>query len=64
MKLKERIDNIEEFKQIIGNESYYQNPLLPFSQEDDFKELFNFFKGKRIVIVGPAPDLIGKNKGE
>ena len=64
MNFKKRIDNIQEFKQIISHEPYYKNPILPYSQEEDFKELREFFKGKTVAIVGPAGDLIGQNKGE
>tara|TARA_B100001057_G_scaffold500688_1_gene617171 strand:+ start:11567 stop:12322 length:756 start_codon:yes stop_codon:yes gene_type:complete len=64
MNFKKRIDNIEEFKQLISHEPHYGTPDLPFSQEKDFEELADFFKGKRVAIVGPAPDLVGQNKEE
>ena len=58
-----QINNINDFKQIIGNEPHYGSPILPYSQEEDFKELSKYFEGKTVAIVGPAPDLIGQNKG-
>lgn len=60
---KKEIKNIQEFKEIIGHEPCNGYPILPYSQEEDFKELEEYFKGKSVAIVGPAPDLIGKNKG-
>ena len=60
---KKNINNIEEFKNIIQHEPCYGFPTLPYSQEEDFKELEEYFKGKSVAIVGPAPDLIGQNKG-
>ena len=63
MNFKKHIDNIQEFKEIIAHEPYYGTPSLPFSQEKDFKKLAKFFKGKSVALVGPAPNLIGKNKG-
>jgi len=59
-----QINNINDFKKIIGNEPHYGSPILPYSQENDFKELNKYFEGKTVAIVGPAPSLIGKNKGE
>ena len=64
MNFSARINNIKEFKEIISNEPYYNNPILPFSQEKDYQDLAAFFKGKRVAIVGPAPDLIKQNKGK
>ena len=60
---KKEIKGIQEFKEIIGHEPCYGYPILPYSQEEDFKELEEYFKGKSVAIVGPAPDLIGQNKG-
>jgi hypothetical protein len=60
---KKEIKGIQEFKEIIGHEPCYGYPILPYSQEEDFKELAEYFKGKSVAIVGPAPDLIGQNKG-
>lgn len=64
MNFKKDIKNIEEFKRIIAHEPYSGSPILPYSQENDFKELAEYFKGKSVAIVGPAPDLIGQNKGK
>ena len=64
MNFKKSINNIQEFKEIIAKEQYYGNPTFPFSQENDFEELAEFFKGKSVAIVGPAPDLNGQHKGE
>tara|TARA_B100001093_G_C26852721_1_gene1025885 strand:+ start:1098 stop:1847 length:750 start_codon:yes stop_codon:yes gene_type:complete len=61
MKLK--INTMNEFKKIIGHEPYYGNPILPYSQENDFEELKNYFKDKTVAIVGPASELIGQCKG-
>ena len=58
-----QINNIDEFKKIIGKEPYYGSPKLPFNQEEDYNQLNEFFKNKSVAIVGPAPDLISKNKG-
>lgn len=58
-----QINTINDFKKIIAHEPYFGTPILPYSQEGDFKELNKFFHGKRVAIVGPAPDLIGQNKG-
>jgi len=63
MDFKKDINNIQEFKEIIGHEPYSGVPILPYSQEKDFIELEEYFKGKSVAIVGPAPDLIGQNKG-
>ena len=60
---KQDITTMQEFKQIIGNEPHSGKPILPYSQQEDFKELEEYFKGKSVAIVGPAPDLIGQNKG-
>tara|TARA_A100001015_G_C15041108_1_gene739725 strand:+ start:4064 stop:4831 length:768 start_codon:yes stop_codon:yes gene_type:complete len=57
------MNDMSDFKRIIGHEPYYGTPLLPYSQENDFIELNKFFYGKTVAIVGPAPDLIGQNKG-
>ena len=58
------INNMNDFKKIIAHEPHYGSPILPYSQNDDFKELNNFFEGKRVAIVGPSPSLIGQNKGD
>jgi hypothetical protein len=63
MNFQTHINNIQEFKQIIGHEPYSGSPILPYSQEEDFKELEEYFKGKSVAIVAPSPDLIGQNKG-
>ena len=63
MNFAKDITTMHEFKQIIAHEPHYGNPLLPYSQKEDFKELAEYFKGKSVAIVGPAPDLIGQNKG-
>lgn len=61
---KKNIKNITEFKQIIGHEPYSGIPLLPYSQEEDFKELEEYFKGKSVAIVAPTSVLIHQNKGK
>ncbi len=58
-----KINTINDFKRIIRHEPYYGNPILPYSQEEDFEELKKYFKDKTVAIVGPAPDLVGQNKG-
>tara|TARA_B100000003_G_scaffold128388_2_gene115081 strand:+ start:3642 stop:4400 length:759 start_codon:yes stop_codon:yes gene_type:complete len=63
MNFKKDIKNIVEFKRIIAHEPHSGSPILPYSQENDFKELAEYFKGKSVAIVGPAPDLIGQKKG-
>ena len=60
---KKDIYDIQEFKQMIGKEPHSGIPILPYTQEENFKELEEYFKGKSVAIVGPAPELIGKNKG-
>lgn len=53
----------EEFISFIAHEPFYGTPMLPYSQDADFEELNHFFKNKSVAIVGPAPELIGQNKG-
>lgn len=53
----------EEFISFIAHEPFHGTPMLPYSQEADFEELNHFFKNKSVAIVGPAPELIGQNKG-
>jgi hypothetical protein len=59
-----QINTIDDFRRIIAREPHYGSPVLPYSQEEDFKELDELFKNKRVAIVGPSPSLIGKNKGK
>ena len=59
-----QINTINDFKKIIAHEPHYGSPILPYSQEEDFKKLDELFKNKRVAIVGPSPSLIGKNKGK
>ena len=63
MSFKQDIQTLEEFKKIIAHEPCYGTPLLPYSQEEDFKELKEYFKGKSVAIVAPSNMLIGQNKG-
>ncbi len=58
------INTINDFKKIIAHEPHYGSPILPYSQEEDFKELSKYFEGKTVAIVGPSPSLIGQNKGD
>jgi len=58
------INNFDEFKKIINHEPYYGEPILPYTQNDDINELNDYFNNKSVCIVGPAPNLIDKNKGE
>ena len=58
------INNLKEFQQIIRNEPHHGIPKLPYSQKEAFEALDKYFKDKRVVIVGPSPSLIGKNKGK
>lgn len=60
---KKEIKTIQEFKELIGHEPCYGYPILPHSQEEDFKELAEYFKGKSVAIVAPSPELIDQNKG-
>ena len=60
---KKEIKNIQEFNQIIKHEPYSGIPILPYSQEEEFKELEEYFKGKSVAIIAPSPDLIDQNKG-
>ena len=39
-----KINTINDFKRIIRHEPYYGNPILPYSQEEDFEELKNILK--------------------
>jgi len=57
------INNINDFNNTIKHEPYHGNPILPYSQDNDFKELYDYFKNKTVAIVGPSPDLITQNKG-
>uniref|UniRef100_A0A6C0C2Q5 Glycosyltransferase n=1 Tax=viral metagenome TaxID=1070528 RepID=A0A6C0C2Q5_9ZZZZ len=59
-----QINTLDDFRRIIAHEPHYGGPILPYSQEEDFKELDELFKNKRVAIVGPSPSLIGKNKGK
>jgi len=57
------IESINEFKTLMNNEPYYNNPILPYSQEYDFKKLYNYFNNKSVAIVGPSPQLLNQGKG-
>lgn len=59
-----KIDSVDDFKKIIAHEPHYGSPILPYSQEEDFKKLDELFKNKKVAIVGPSPSLIGKHKGK
>ena len=61
---KLRINNMKEFKQVIKNEPYSGKPILPISQEKDFEELYEFFKGKSVAIVSPSDTLVDKKLGK
>ena len=47
------INNINDFNNIIKHEPYYGNPILPYSQDNDFKELYDYFKNKTVAIYCP-----------
>ena len=57
------VNDIKEFNILFKNEPHFGNPLLPYSQVEQFKELEKFFKNKSVAIVGPSPSLEGQNKG-
>jgi len=62
--LKYSINTLDEFKKIINHEPYYGTPILPINQEDDFKELYEYFNNKTVAIIGPSSILENQNKGE
>ena len=45
---KKDIYDIQEFKQMIGKEPHSGIPILPYTQEENFKELEEYFKGRKI----------------
>ena len=59
-----QINSVLDFKQIIAHEPHYGMPILPYNQTKDFIKLDEYFKDKRVAIVGPSPSLINKNKGD
>ena len=58
------IENIDVFKTLMNNEPHYNNPVLPHSQEYDFKKLYDYFNNKSVAIVGPSPQLLNQGKGD
>ena len=46
-----KIDSVDDFKKIIAHEPHYGSPILPYSQEEDFKKLDELFKNKKVGVI-------------
>ena len=64
MDFQKTITTSKDLSRALGSEPHSGSALLPFSQEQDFRELYSYFKNKSVAIVGPSPHLIGENRGK